>query len=49
MASNSTTEAKGPTPEKQQQEWVELVHTDGTVDLVDARAIGGDVGDLARG
>lgn len=43
------TKVKDPESEKTQQKWVELVHTDGTIDLVDTRAVGGNVNDLPKG
>lgn len=50
MSSDSNSEIiKGPESEKPQQQCVELVHTDGTIDLVDARAVGGDADDLPPG
>lgn len=42
-------EAKGAQGEHVERDVAKVVHADGTVNYVDARAIGGDVEDLPKG
>lgn len=49
MSYDPKTKVKNQASEKTHQEWVELTHSDGTVDLVDTRAVGGNVNDLPKG